>query len=172
MRASIAAVVVLAVFTPIAFARTWTDSTGKYTVEAELLDFKDGNVQLKKEDGKTVNVPIEKLSDTDQEYVCKLKPTKEDAQGNRPAKDDDQAGDKAALAKSKIGVLVFREDGYAGPPVKKLEEWLNMPLADNFGKLYDDAPVKKVLNAKLADFQMQVLSEHKKTSARDARPRF
>ena len=35
-------------------ARTWTDSTGRFTVEAELVDVRDGQVRLKKanDDGK------------------------------------------------------------------------------------------------------------------------
>lgn len=53
----------------MAFARTWTDSTGKRTVEAEFVDFKDGKVQLKKEDGKTVTIHMERLSGADQKYV-------------------------------------------------------------------------------------------------------
>ncbi len=49
--------------------RKWTDSSGKYTVEADFVDFKDGKVQLRKHDGKTVTVPIEKLSQADRSYV-------------------------------------------------------------------------------------------------------
>jgi hypothetical protein len=69
MRTAIVVVLVLAVCAPTAFARTWTDSTGNYTVEAELVDFEDGKVHLKKGDGTIVSVPIEKLSNVDQAYV-------------------------------------------------------------------------------------------------------
>jgi hypothetical protein len=69
MRTLIAAVLAFAVCTPVASARTWTDSTGKHTLEAEFVEMKDGKVQLKKEDGKTITIPIEKLSDPDQEFV-------------------------------------------------------------------------------------------------------
>jgi len=62
-----------------------------------------------------------------------------------------------------VGVLLFREDGYAGAPVANLEQWRNAPLAVNFGKLYDDEAVKKVLKTKLAAFQVEILSEHKRT---------
>jgi hypothetical protein len=69
MRTLIAAVLVLAVCTPTAFARKWTDSIGKHTVEAEFVDFKDGKVWLKKEDGSVIPVPIERLSEADQQFV-------------------------------------------------------------------------------------------------------
>lgn len=53
----------------VALARTWTDSTGKYRVEAEFVEFTDGNVKLKKTDGNIVSVPASKLSKADQQWV-------------------------------------------------------------------------------------------------------
>jgi hypothetical protein len=50
-------------------ARTWTDSTGKYSVEADFLELHNGSVRLKKPDGTTIMVPINRLSRADQEYV-------------------------------------------------------------------------------------------------------
>ncbi len=44
--------------------RTWTDVPGTYTVRAVLVEVKDGQAVLRRTDGKTVNVPIEKLSDS------------------------------------------------------------------------------------------------------------
>ncbi len=69
MRTLIAVVLILAVCTPVAFTRTWTDSTGKHTVEGEFVDLKDGTVRLKKEDGKTITIPIETLSEADRDFV-------------------------------------------------------------------------------------------------------
>jgi len=42
--------------------RTWTDSTGKYQLEAAMVDYKDGAVHLRKKDGETAVVPRGKLS--------------------------------------------------------------------------------------------------------------
>ena len=53
----------------IAGAREWTDATGNYCVEAELVDFRNGIVRLRKEDGKIVTVPFEKLSPADRRYL-------------------------------------------------------------------------------------------------------
>jgi formylglycine-generating enzyme required for sulfatase activity len=69
MRSLIAAMLVLAVCTPVSFARQWTDSTGKFKVEAEFVEFKDGAVRLKKASGSTFTIPFEKLS---QAFLKKL----------------------------------------------------------------------------------------------------
>ena len=55
--------------------RAWTDHTGKCNTEAVFVAFTNGNVLLKKKDGATVAVPLENLSDADQQYVhtCDLK---------------------------------------------------------------------------------------------------
>jgi len=56
----------------VGIGRRWTDSTGKYSFDADLMDVKDGNVWLKKdEDGKTVVMPVEKLSQSDQDFLRK-----------------------------------------------------------------------------------------------------
>lgn len=69
MRTFFVAVLVAWVCTPIAFARKWTDATGKHTVEAEFVESRDGAVRLKKGNGQIISLPLEKLSDADQEYV-------------------------------------------------------------------------------------------------------
>jgi hypothetical protein len=43
-------------------AREWSDSSGKFKVEAELISYGDGKVILKKANGQPVTVPLEKLS--------------------------------------------------------------------------------------------------------------
>ena len=65
MRTLVSTMLILAVLSPLASGRTWTDSTGKHTVEAAFVDLKDGKVRLKKEDGKIITIPIERLSDAD-----------------------------------------------------------------------------------------------------------
>jgi endonuclease YncB( thermonuclease family) len=52
-----------------ALSRTWTDSTGKYTTDAELREYKGGFVYLKKQNGSTARVPIGRLSQADQAHV-------------------------------------------------------------------------------------------------------
>ncbi len=57
------------VWAPAAMARKWTDASGVFSVEAELVDFKDGTVRLKKTDGKTISIRLKTLSEADQEFV-------------------------------------------------------------------------------------------------------
>ena len=49
--------------------RIWQDLSGSFEVEASLVGVKDYKVALKKTDGKEIAVPLEKLSEDDQEYV-------------------------------------------------------------------------------------------------------
>ncbi len=49
--------------------RLWTDATGKFQIEAELVTTRGGKVVLEKPDGKLVVVPIAKLSDEDREFL-------------------------------------------------------------------------------------------------------
>jgi hypothetical protein len=49
--------------------RSWTDLTGKFSVEAVLIGVKDGKVALKKLDGSQVVLAVNKLSKADQKYV-------------------------------------------------------------------------------------------------------
>ncbi len=53
----------------LALARTWTDDSGTYQVEADFVGFKDGQVQLKKQDGLVVEVPLSRLSAADRRFV-------------------------------------------------------------------------------------------------------
>ncbi|MEZ6133648.1 MAG: SHD1 domain-containing protein [Pirellulaceae bacterium] len=49
--------------------RTWTSRAGGFSVEASLEDVVNGNVVLKKSDGATLSVPLEKLSLGDVRYI-------------------------------------------------------------------------------------------------------
>lgn len=50
-------------------ARTWSDAIGKHKIEAELIDFDETTVRLRKRDGKVIEVPLAKLGDADQQFV-------------------------------------------------------------------------------------------------------
>ncbi len=52
--------------------RTWTSDTGKFTIEATFGGLEDGKVKLLKQDGTTTLVPLEKLSEADQELAHQL----------------------------------------------------------------------------------------------------
>jgi len=50
--------------------RTWTDSTGKYTTYAKYSGIAFDKVTLIKQDGSKVQLPLDKLSDEDREWVA------------------------------------------------------------------------------------------------------
>jgi len=58
--------------------RTWNDATGAFSMEAQFAGVKDGKVMLKKADGTTVGVPLDRLSKEDQDFVA------EQANGKAP----------------------------------------------------------------------------------------
>jgi hypothetical protein len=62
-------VVVVSLLVSAAAARQWTSRDGKFSVEAELLDVKDGKVVLKQKDGSLLTSPLDKLSLADVQYV-------------------------------------------------------------------------------------------------------
>ena len=49
--------------------RTWSDVTGTFKIDASLINVIDGNVNLRRADGKTLSVPLNKLSEADQAFV-------------------------------------------------------------------------------------------------------
>lgn len=49
--------------------RTWSDPSGKFTIEAAFHSFTGGHVKLVALDDRRIDVPIAKLSDDDKEYL-------------------------------------------------------------------------------------------------------
>lgn len=54
---------------PVACARVWTDSTGTYTIEADLIAFNDKSVVLQRGDHELGLIPIDKLSQSDRDFL-------------------------------------------------------------------------------------------------------
>ncbi len=49
--------------------RHWRDASGKFEIEATLVGVKDKIVTLRKKDGRTIRVPLKKLSDDDKKFI-------------------------------------------------------------------------------------------------------
>lgn len=62
----------------LANARTWTDSSGRYSLSAALVGSDEQSVRLKKADGSTVHVPHQRLSVSDRIWLASRK----DARGD------------------------------------------------------------------------------------------
>lgn len=56
-------------FVETGVARQWNSRGGGFSVEADLVDVRDGNVVLKKADGSQITVPLNKLSLEDIRYI-------------------------------------------------------------------------------------------------------
>lgn len=54
-------------------SRTWSDASGKFSVEAELISQSENQVKLKKADGRVVELTIDKLSADGQAYLEQLR---------------------------------------------------------------------------------------------------
>jgi hypothetical protein len=79
--ASLAAVL----FTSLcAQARVWTDASGQYTLEADLVTANDRTVVLKRPDHEMVAIPIEKLSEADREFLQSDEATKLVGESDKP----------------------------------------------------------------------------------------
>ncbi len=51
--------------------RLWQDDSGQFRILAELVEVKDGNAVLKRDDGRTVSLPLNRLSAEDRAYLEK-----------------------------------------------------------------------------------------------------
>jgi hypothetical protein len=49
--------------------RIWRDASGEHETEAELIEVQEGQVRLRRPDGSVVTVPLEKMSEADQEFI-------------------------------------------------------------------------------------------------------
>ena len=51
--------------------RTWTDDTGQFQLEARFVSATMGRIKLRKEDGSEISLPMERLSESDREWLRK-----------------------------------------------------------------------------------------------------
>lgn len=72
--------------------RTWTAADGQHTTQARFLELKDQSVHLRREDGRDIKVPIDRLSYDDRLYVrselrrrAKQSTAESDVSGGAPA---------------------------------------------------------------------------------------
>ena len=62
----------LLVAAPPGWARKWSDASGRFSVEAELVEVKDGKVVLEKAAGEKIAVPFARLSPGDRRHLASL----------------------------------------------------------------------------------------------------
>lgn len=69
---TVSVVGLLLAFAEPSWARKWTDSTGRFSIEAELVQRSGDSIVLKKPNGSRVTVPIARLSKIDRTYLQSL----------------------------------------------------------------------------------------------------
>jgi len=118
----------LLVASPVA-ARKWTDNTGKFSVEAELVEVKDDQVVLQKTNGKVITLPVAKLSEADREYLKSL------------AESDSQPSVGAARVNPSFPDAMTEPPSWndANTPFDLAEFLKAPPAAENAAPLYLDA---------------------------------
>lgn len=50
-------------------ARIWTDNTGKYHIKAAFMEVTGDKVRIRRENGRIITMPLERLSDKDKEWI-------------------------------------------------------------------------------------------------------
>ena len=61
--------------------RTWHDASGRHSLKATFVSAETGIVRLRKADGSTIDVPIDKLSDEDRKYIISTRAGTESKKG-------------------------------------------------------------------------------------------
>lgn len=74
MKNALSALLMLFALTATVSAREWSDASGKFRIEAELIAVRNGKAVLEKADGSIISVPVEKLSAADQAHLKSLEP--------------------------------------------------------------------------------------------------
>jgi hypothetical protein len=69
MRAMAGVFVICALISVLARGREWSDASGKFKIEAELIAVRNGKAILEKPDGSVITVPVDKLSAADQAFL-------------------------------------------------------------------------------------------------------
>ncbi len=134
------------VLSTVAFAelREWTDSSGSFSVKGELVAF-DGKTARIALEGQTVNLPITRLSDADQQYLKSTFPN-----GKSPelikGKDKDRGGDgsggnKGAMAGKSAVKVELAGVAVVKPTANLPEEVAPLPAGTHIWLLVSDPQI-------------------------------
>jgi hypothetical protein len=91
--------------------RTWTDSTGLFKIDARFVELKDGKVTLEKDDGSKKTLPLDKLSDEDQQAVKEFAAKKTPPQNPFEGSDDSGPSTKGQDAEPANDEDIIAPDG-------------------------------------------------------------
>lgn len=99
----------MALTSPLALGRLWTDSTGAFKVEAELVTVRNGKAYLENEEGQIKKVPLDRLSKGDLQHLASLPNYKEQLAPFLPQysedKNDDSKPQRTRTTKVKLATI-------------------------------------------------------------------
>jgi thiol-disulfide isomerase/thioredoxin len=132
--------------------RIWKDSTGKFSVEAELVSVQDGKVVLKSIAGKEIKISIERLSDEDKIFVQ-----------NSQGEPDTETSDPEANETSTDSKPTDSKPALKAKPSAKVPSTEIVSLKDMATRFYDDLRTKDRMIARsmLTDGAQRLAEENK-----------
>ncbi len=99
--------------------RTWTDSSETFTIEASLIGVDGEKVKLKKADGKTLTLTLDKLSDADRSFLqdnASATPANPFEAAEREASSKKSSGGKTVDLKGAKTIGDYGETSWSCPP--------------------------------------------------------
>jgi hypothetical protein len=156
-------------------ARKWTDTTGKFSIEAEFVGLADGIITLKREDGQTIHLPLEKLSATDQEVARALARARSEHNPFVPGGDKPVESQGASTAPDDGNTRTVLVEGVGTTAEEALKDAFRNAVRQVVGEVVDAETLVK--NEELVKDQVLTYSDafvprHKKLSERQENGQF
>lgn len=134
--------------------RTWNDSTGAFSVEAQFAGVEQGKAMLKKADGKIVGVPLERLSQEDREFVASQSGAKKKATKSGPREVRELSHDNGAMA----GKLSINGSGHAVKFKVDGDSWYVTSVRLHGSRYGEPRPPKEKFKVWICDAQFQPIA--------------
>ena len=145
--------------------RTWSNSTGKFTIEAKLVEVIDSKATLQKKDGRLIKLPLKKLSKKDIAFVEELRKNAADPDNPFAAGEANPfAGGEAPSGRSKK-----RDGGVVTVDVSQVLP--DTTLTDEKWRVVIDAPIDDGGQRKLTTRPITVAPVSEKRAFHDKRAR-
>ncbi|MBN1854169.1 MAG: redoxin family protein [Pirellulales bacterium] len=123
--------------------RTWSDRSGKYSIEASFVRIEGNQVTLLKGDGKEVTLPIEKLSTRDRAYVRKQAMTgRSEDKKSDPRQTETSPKTEASDKKEIQGVARKFFEALRKQPASGMEDMLTAQASARYPS--ENSPVKEL----------------------------
>ena len=149
------------------FAHNWTDSSGKHKTEGEYIILSDGQVEVHREDGKLVRIPLTKLCEDDQKFARKVgKPVGDETPFAVAGGEEQLAAKPAAKNDDKDTQTVFAE-GVGSTKEEAIKDAFRAAVRQVVGEVVDGETFvrnEKAVKDQVLTYSDGFIPEHKVTS--------